>query len=303
MIYLLGGLVLVQGLLFLAARHKREKELDRLTEYLMKVQDSRSLPAPENCGEGRVGILESEIYKLIIQMKEQTDASKKGQEYLAKMMSDIAHQLKTPLTSIGIMSDLLKTPQLPEETRIRYAANIERQTDRMTWFVKSLLTLSRLDADMIHLKKERVHLKSLLKTVILPFEIMAELKGIELKLKIDERIFLSCDEYWTAEAFSNIVKNSLEHTGAGGRVEILGEKNNFSVNIWIRDNGSGIAPEDLEHIFERFYRGKDSSDNSVGIGLALSKQLIMMQNGVVSVTSTVGEGTQFHVKMYSDVKI
>ena len=106
-----------------------------------------------------------------------------------------------------------------------------------------------------------------------------------------------------AEAFSNIVKNSLEHTGEGGRIEITGEKNNFSTNIYIKDNGTGIEPEELGHIFERFYKGKNSPENSVGIGLALSKQLIMLQNGMVYVKSEPGKGTQFHVKMYSEVRI
>lgn len=298
-----GGLFLLQWAVFAAVSHRRKRELDRLTEYLMKVQDRRTLPPPEDCGEGRIGILESEIYKLLIQMKEQTDHSRHGQEYLAKMMSDIAHQLKTPLTSIGIMADLLKTPDIPEEKRIRYAVNIERQTERMTWFVKSLLTLSRLDANMIRLKKEQVNLRELFQTVIEPFEIMAELKGIEIELAMDSRICLECDRSWTGEAFSNILKNSLEHTDEGGRVWITGEKNNFSTNIYIRDNGSGIAPEDLGHIFERFYKGKHSSEHSVGIGLALSKQLILQQNGVISVKSEEGAGTQFHIKMYSDVNI
>lgn len=303
MVVILGSVIMIQWVLFLAVRHKRLRELDRLTGYLMRVQDSRRLPPPEDCGEGRIGILESEIYKLIVQMKEQTDISSREREYLAKMMSDIAHQLKTPLTSIGIMSDLLKSAGIPDEKRIRYAANIERQADRMTWFVKSLLTLSRLDANMIHLKKERVNLKELLDTVTDPFQIMAELKEIELEIWIHEEIWLECDRDWTAEAFSNIVKNSLEHTKPGGRVEIRGEKNNFAVNVYIRDNGTGIAPEDLGHIFERFYKGKDSSENSVGIGLALSKQLIMLQNGIITVKSRLGEGTQFHVKMYSEVRI
>lgn len=296
-------LMTVQWASFLTVRYKKEKELSCLTEYLMKVQDSRLLPPPENFSEGRAGILASEIYKLVVQLRERTDVSQKEKEYLAKMLSDISHQLKTPLTSMGIMVDLLKSRELTEEMRIRYASNIERQMERMTWLVKSLLTLSKLDADMIQMKKERIKLRELIYEVIEPFELMAELRAIEIKTVLGEEIILECDRRWMAEAFSNIVKNSLEHTGEGGRIEITGEKNNFSTNIYIKDNGTGIEPEELGHIFERFYKGKNSPENSVGIGLALSKQLIMLQNGMVYVKSEPGKGTQFHVKMYSEVRI
>lgn len=302
-IIILAAVIVLQWIVFLTVRRKREKELERLTGYLMKVQDSQSLPPLERCGEGKIGILESEIYKLITQMSEQTGTSQKEKEYLSKMLSDISHQIKTPLTSMGIMVDLLKTPGLPEEKRIRYAGNIERQMERMTWLVRNLLTLSRLDANMIHLKKEQVNLKLLMTKSLEPFEIMAEVKEIELDAEIDRDIFLECDEQWTTEAFSNIIKNSLEHMEPGGRLEIRAEKNNFSTNIFIKDNGDGIAPEDLSHIFERFYKGRNSSENSVGIGLALSKQLIMLQNGIIHVTSEKGTGTEFRIKMYSDIKI
>lgn len=303
MIVLLIILNLVQGILFLYFRYKREKELTCLTEYLMKAQDSLKVPFPGDFGEGKAGILGSEIYKLVVQMRERADSSWKEKEYLEKMLSDISHQLKTPLTSAGIMADLLKKPDISSKERIRYAANIERQTERMTWLVKSLLTLSRLDADMIQLKKEKVNLRALIGEVIEPFELMAEVKEIEIVVNIHEDIVLECDRHWMAEAFSNIVKNSLEHTGHGGRIEICGEKNNFSTNIAIRDNGAGIDAEDLGHIFERFYKGKNSSDQSAGIGLALSKQLIMLQNGMVSAESEMGAGTCFHIKLYSDVRI
>lgn len=302
-VVLLIAVIVLQWIIFLTLKYKKERELDRLIGYLMKVQDSQALPPLESCGEGKTGILESEIYKLITQMSEQTGTSRKEKEYLSKMLSDISHQIKTPLTSMGIMVDLLKNPGLPEEKRLLYAGNIERQMDRMTWLVRNLLTLSRLDANMIHLKKEQVNLNRMVMQALEPFEIMAEVREIELAADIDSSIFLECDEQWTLEAVSNIIKNSLEHTEPGGRLEIRAEKNNFSTNLYIKDNGCGIAPEDLGHIFERFYKGRNSSENSVGIGLALSKQLIMLQNGIIHVTSEPGKGTEFQIKMYSDIII
>lgn len=302
-IILLVIFIVIQWAAFFFLRYRRKKELERLTEYLMKVQDSRELPSPGDFGEGAAGILGSEIYKLIVQMKEQTDVSQNEKEYLADMLANISHQIKTPLTSMGIMVDLLKTPELSDEARIRYVSNIERQTERMTWLIKSLLTLSQIDASLIRINRKTVNLKELLCEVTEPFELMAELKGVEIKTEVDGGIELECDRRWMAEALSNIVKNGLEHTGVGGTVRIYGEKNNFSVNIYIRDDGEGLEQEELGHIFERFYKGKNSSDNSVGIGLALSKQLIMLQNGVISAKSENGAGMEFHIEMYSDVNI
>lgn len=188
------------------------------------------------------------------------------------MLSDISHQIKTPLTSITIMADLLREPDLPEEKRMEFAGKIDQQVNRMTWLVRNLLTLSQLEADMLKLKKEDVEVRKLVQRAAEPLRLMADVKNVEISLDMDEDIHLICDEHWTVEAISNIIKNCLEHTPEGGRVTIRVEENNFSVNIYIRDNGEGIEKEDIAHIFERFYKGKNASENSVGIGLALSRR-------------------------------
>lgn len=179
------------------------------------------------------------------------------------MLSDISHQIKTPLTSITIMADLLREPDLPEEKRMEFAGKIDQQVNRMTWLVRNLLTLSQLEADMLKLKKEDVEVRRLVQRAAEPLRLMADVKNVEISLDMDEDIHLICDEHWTVEAISNIIKNCLEHTPEGGRVIIRGEENNFSVNIYIRDNGDGIEKEDIAHIFERFYKGKNASENSV----------------------------------------
>ena len=256
------------------------------------------LPELQKCEEGQFGILQSEIYKLVVLLKEQSQHATRQNVYLADMLSDISHQIKTPLTSITIMTELLENPGLPIEKKEEFISNINQQVDRITWLIKNLLTLSQLEADVLKLKKEKISVNDLLQKACQPFEVMAEVKDVNLDIQATEEIECVCDIHWTVEAVSNIIKNCIEHTPSGGTVAILAEQNNFATNIRISDNGEGISKEHLPHIFERFYKGRNTSSNSVGIGLSMSKQIIMRQNGMVSVTSEEGKGTTFQVKIY-----
>ena len=215
------------------------------------------------------------------------------------MLSDISHQIKTPLTAITIMTDLLKQPDLPEEKRIEFVEKIDRQTSKITWLIRNLLTLSQLEADMLKMHKESVEIYDILRSVCQSLELLAEIRGVELSLQQPgEKIMVDCDRAWTAEAFSNIIKNCVEHTQTGGRVFVSVMQNNFGTSVTIEDNGDGIAGEDLPHIFERFYKGKHGSGESVGIGLALARQIILRQNGTIQVRSVEGEGSSFLVRLY-----
>lgn len=279
-------------------RYRREKGLKELTAYLMRLQDSPEIPELKKYGEGQLGILQSEIYKLAADLGGRSDTAKREKKYLADMLSDISHQIKTPLAAISIMSDLLKEPGLSEEKRMEFAANIDKQAGRITWLIKNLLVLSRLEAGVLKLKKETISVKELLDRVLSPFSVMAEVKEVSLTAEVPEDIFLTCDIHWTTEALSNIVKNCLEHTGPGGRVSVKAGRNNFSVNISVCDNGEGISREALPHIFERFYKAPSSGNSSVGIGLSMSRQIFLLQGGTVGAESREGEGTRFLVKLY-----
>ncbi len=280
------------------AYKKRENKLADLIIYLMRVQDNLSLPAMEGISEGQLGILESEIYKLVTQLKEMYSGEKKQKSYMVDMLSDISHQIKTPLTAITLMTDLLKAPDLSEEKRLDYVAKIDQQTKRITWLIKNLLTLSQLEADMLGLKKKDVNLKGILDSVMDIFEVIAEVQEVELSLECPEEVYIRCDRQWTLEAICNIVKNCIEHTPNGGSVSIKVEQNNLATEITIKDTGEGIDKEHLPYIFKRFYKAPGSSNNSVGIGLSMSKQIIMRQNGNITVESEVGKGSSFLIKLY-----
>lgn len=300
---ILGICALLLCFISAAARYRREKQLEELIQYLMKLQDHLELPEPTKCREGQLGVLQSELYKLVVQIQKKSVGAVREKEYLAGMLSDISHQIKTPLTSITIMTDLLKNPGLEEKKRIEFSDKIDSQVSRITWLIRNLLTLSQLDANMLKLKKEEVEVRELIAKACQPFEILAELKEVELSAEAEAGMVLACDEHWTAEAVSNIVKNCIEHTGPGGKVCIFASQNNFATSIFIKDNGEGIKKEHLPYIFDRFYKAGNPSNDSVGIGLAMSRRIIMLQNGTVSVDSQEGAGTEFHIKMYSDVVV
>lgn len=305
---ILGICLFASVAVFIYLYLKREKELDYMIAYLMKLQDGAELPNPEKQREGKMGILQSEIYKLMIRLNSQRDMEKFERKYLSDFLSDVSHQIKTPMAAIKIMADLLKEPGLSTEKRLEFVSNIDRETERITWLIKNLLVLSQLEAGVLKLKKEKILVKELLESVMKSFEVMAEVKEIGLSMGVPSEgsslrekthdMFLVCDVRWTTEALSNIVKNCLEHTEPGGFVKIAVSQNNFSTNIMIRDNGKGIAQKDLPHIFERFYKASNSDASSVGIGLAMSRQIFLLQGATVSVCSREGEGTEFLIKFY-----
>ena len=280
-------------------QHQRmQKEVDKLIRYLSKVQDHMELPAMEEMKEGNLSILQSEIYKVVALLGQSYSIERSRKKYMADMLSDISHQIKTPLTAISVMTELLEGPGLEDEKRLEYVRRIDKQVSKITWLIRNLLILSRLEANVITLKKEAVDAKEMIDQIRDTFEIMAEVKQVELDLASDPAIQLQCDRRWTIEALSNIVKNCIEHTGPEGFVKVRIRQDNIATHIDITDNGEGIGEEHLEHIFERLYKAGNSHTDSIGIGLAMARQILMKQEGTISVCSEVEKGTHFHVKLY-----
>ena len=287
----------------IADRIKRRKELDELIDFLTKVQDRDTFPELGLEAEGRMLILRSEIYKLASTLQEQYSGEVKKNAYMADMLSNISHQIKTPLTAINLMTDALKSGNMDEAQRRRCIANIEAQTDHITWLVKTLLTIAEIDAGVLVMKKDPVKLHGMIDEIVSSIAIEADIKDVSIAIDISPDIEIVCDRRWTLEALSNIIKNSLQHTEAGGFIKISSEDTNLSVNIRIEDNGCGISKKDLPNIFNRFYHGEKSDPNSNGIGLSLAKQIINSQNGVISCESEEGKGTIFEIKIYKSATV
>lgn len=243
--------------------------------------------------------LATDIYKITSLLKENTIHVSQEKKQLESVLSDISHQLKTPLTSMYVINDLLKDDKIDSKKRRELLYKNHNQLERIEWLVATLLKMSRLDSGMVTLKQEEVSIKDLLQKVMEPLQIPMELKGQEIVLgQTDMSLFI--DSHWTLEALLNIVKNAYEHTPVGGRISIHWNENPLYYEIIIEDNGNGIKKSELPHIFERFYKGS-SNKESIGIGLNMSKTIIEKQNGVIQVTSEEGVGTTFLIRFYKKI--
>ena len=281
---------------------RRYKEIEKLSGYLRNISNGNYSMDIRDNEEGELSILKNEIYKVTLMLSKQGEFLKKDKEKLADAISDISHQLKTPLTSMMVMIDLLSDENLNSEKRIEFTKNIEMQLERMDWLLTSLLKLSKIDAGTITFKKDKVKVSELIKKAMSPLLIPMELKEQKLIIDGNENTSFTGDLNWSTEAIVNIVKNCIEHTENKGIISIFYEENPLYTEIKISDNGTGIEKEDLPYIFKRFYKGKNASAGSVGIGLAMAKSIIVSQNGDISVRSKKNEGTEFSIKFYNKQK-
>ena len=273
----------------------RYRSIAQLSNYLQAVYNGRKTMDIRNHKEGELNVLKSEIYKITSILKQQSDTMHKEKIFLAEALSNISHQLKTPLTGMLVMSELLQDENLPQDKRKEFLAQIQTQLKRIEWLVTTLLKISKIDAQAIEFHKQPACLKTILTKAIEPISIPMEIKEITCDLHCDEQIFIQADENWCVEAFVNILKNCMEHTPAKGRIQIDCEDNPLQTIICIQDTGCGIDEQDLPHIFERFYKGKNASSDSAGIGLSLSKMIFLEHTATIKVESSLGKGSTFMI--------
>ena len=290
------SLTIIVTILIINYKNKKSKKIENIINYIEEINKKNyNLKIEENT-EDELSNLTNELYKITIMLKEQAELSKKDKNVLQRSLEDISHQIKTPLTSISIMLDNIKeNPQMDLHTRQEFIYEISRQIEWINWLVISLLKLSKLDSNTVDFKHEEINAENLINNVIKNLAIPLDIKQQSVIVTGNNETFIG-DYNWELEALTNIVKNCIEHTPENKKIYINCEKNNFNTKIVIRDEGNGIHREDIKHIFERFYKGKNSSENSVGIGLALSKSIIEKDNGYILCTSEVGKGTTFEIK-------
>lgn len=292
-------IILVIYLFFIINKFKRTKKINKIIELISKINRRNFAIDVEDYTEDELSALKQEIYKTSLMLRSEADNSLKDKLNLKDSLSDISHQLKTPLTSITIMIDnILDNEEIDSKTRRKFLINIKREIININFLVQNLLKISKFDANVIKFNKEEVFIKDIVNEAIKKVSALSELKGISIKVSGDKNATINCDFMWEVEAISNIIKNSIEHINSDGFVEINYTKNKVYSRILIRDNGIGIDSDDLPYIFDRFYKGKNTSRDSVGIGLALSKSIIEKDNGSVSVKSTPNIGTIFTIKFF-----
>jgi signal transduction histidine kinase len=299
-----AGIVMTSGLLTLISlrmTRRRYSDIRELSGYLRRIYSGDYSLDIRDSVEGELSILKNEIYKVTLILSKQADQLQAEKEQLANAISDISHQLKTPLTSMTVLADVLSSENLEPEKRREFTKTLDTQLERMEWLLTSLLKLSRIDAGTIKFKKEQITAAELIDKALKPLLIPMELKLQKLIVEDAGKVSFLGDCNWSAEALINILKNCIEHTSEGGTIMLQTEDNPIYTGIIITDNGRGIAKEDLPYIFKRFYKGKNAGEESVGIGLAMAKSIIEKQNGDITVTSQPSKGTRFVIKFYKQV--
>lgn len=291
-------IIIVLLIIFLIYIKNKDKDIKDITKYIEEINKGNYELKINSISEDELSILKNEIYKTTIKLKEAYINTNNDKLSIKKSLEDISHQLKTPLTSILIMLDnLIDDPNMDINTRQDFITDIKRQVVNINFLVQNLLKLSKFDSNTIHFIKENNKLSNILKEAIKNVSTLCDLKDIKIIINGDDESTIYSDFKWEVEALTNILKNSIEHTKDKKEILVDYNTNNVYSIIKIKDYGVGIAHDDLKHIFERFYKGKNSSPDSIGIGLSLAKAIINEDNGIISVESN-SNGTTFIIKYY-----
>lgn len=299
-----GILALAVGLLLsgahIAFAVQRYHQMEALAERLDRILHGQDRVLIEDAAEGELSILNSELQKMTTRLQEQANQLSSDKQQLTEAIQDIFHQIRTPLTSMNLLVSMLGEEDLPYDRRLSMTHELRRQLERVQWLVETLLKLSKIDAGTAQFRSEPVSVEELIEKAAQPLRIPMELR---------EQIFtvLTADEHfagdlnWTTEALGNILKNCMEHTPVGGTITVTTEETALFTEIVVEDNGPGISKEDLPYLFDRFYKGEGSSDDSVGIGLALSRSIIAAQNGTIKAENAPTGGARFTIRFYKSV--
>lgn len=299
-----GLLVLIMCLCFLCYMYYQKRSLNQALEKITKQIDDILYHHKQfyiyQYKEGSLYILENEIKKLVLKLSDQNQQLKQERNLLKESLEDISHQMKTPLTSLNLIIERLKDSNISLKEKKELIKEEVKLLDKIEWLIQSLLKLAQIDSHSIEFVQENIKTEEFIHQLIEPFEILIDIKDISVDYQYQKDSVLYIDKHWTLEALSNIVKNCIEHLKEEGKLKIEVNQTPLYDEVIIQDNGEGIDPEDLLHLFERFYKGKNSSHQSVGIGLALSQKIIENQNGTISVENTY-PGAKFTIHFYKEV--
>ena len=290
--------VVILLIIYIRYNYKKEKDIKDIIKCIEQINKKNYEIQIDSISEDELSILKNEIYKTTIMLKEAAENSSKDKLNLKKSLEDISHQLKTPLTSILVMLDnIIEDSNMEEKIRNDFIVDIKRNVLNINFLVQSLLKLSKFDANTVHFVKQENDLKTIVEESIKNVSTLCDLRNINIKLNIKENSKIICDDKWQIEALTNIIKNAIEHSKNNSNIIINNENNNVYSMIEVIDFGEGIAKKDIKHIFERFYRCKNTKTDSIGIGLALAKTIIEEDKGTISVESNKLE-TKFIIKYY-----
>ncbi len=296
---LVFGLAAVLISLYLMSFNRIYSGIRKISQGAEAVIEGNFRPIPGDTQEGDMGFLVSQFNTMTERLSENVEALKEEKFFLKRLITDISHQLKTPLASLIMFNDILKTDStISELERKTFVNESKNQLDRMEWLIKNMLKMAKLEAGVVEFNQEPLPIINTIKTSINGLSFIAEEKNILIDTRGDENVIVKHDRRWTAEAFSNIIKNCIEHSRPGGLIQIRWEENSVFVQVEIKDNGVGIPKEELPKIFDRFYKGPDSSNpTNIGIGLYITKTVIEGQGGSIYAYSEPSMGTRFIIRL------
>ncbi len=291
----LCGMAAALGMAVCRLRHQEqsmENAAHQIAEYIL----DRRKGGIECSEEGAMYRLFHEVNSLVTMADAHADSERRAKEFLRRTISDISHQLKTPIAALNIYNGILQQETADAATVREFTSLSEQELDRIESLVQSLLKMARLDAGAITLERSPENVFDLLEHIKRQYSFRAEQEGKEIALEGDEQTVFSCDRTWLAEAIGNLVKNALDHTAQGDRILVRWQQSPCLTQITVEDTGSGIHSEDLYHIFKRFYRSRFSKDTQgVGLGLPLAKSIVEAHQGSIEVHSKLGQGTAFTI--------
>lgn len=288
--FLAGSLICC--LLFLFWNRKRRRRIEELREYLEQVNIGGGSIWPQ-AGEDDFSGLQDEIYKTVTELYQTREQALAARNNFAANLYHIAHQIKTPITSASLSLQMLEKTSAP-----KYMEQIQRQLSRLTYLEESLLLLSRIDSGTLPLERKPVDVFTLLELSAENMEELFREAAVRADIQEAGEVIIQADMEWTMEAVMNLFKNCMEHTPRGGKISCFYEQNPIYTQISIADTGEGFAKEDIPHLFDRFYRGKNAKKDGVGIGLALAKSIIESQNGVIRAKNRPEGGACFEIRFY-----
>lgn len=284
--------VVTFGIIFFLFTKNRYKKIAQISAQIDLVLHNADRLDIGELDEGELSILYSEINKMMLRIREQNDTLKRDKERLADSLADIAHQLRTPLTSANLILSLLDNNP-DEKERKAFVRETEELLVRMDWLITSLLKISRLDAGMVVFQSEPINITDLIGNALRPLLIPMELHNMEVQTEVPKEMVIQGDSGWLSEAIQNILKNCMESAGENGKIKIACIDNPLFTEMTIHDNGVGFTDEDLSCLFDRFYRGKNQSATGYGIGLALCKMIVTRQGGIVTAKNHPQGGALF----------
>ena len=291
----LCGMAAALGMAVCRLRHQEqsmENAAHQIAEYIL----DRRKGGIECSEEGAMYRLFHEVNSLVTMADAHADSERRAKEFLRRTISDISHQLKTPIAALNIYNGILQQETADAATVREFTSLSEQELDRIESLVQSLLKMAQLDAGAITLERSPENVFDLLEHIKRQYSFRAEQEGKEIVLEGDEQTVFSCDRTWLAEAIGNLVKNALDHTAQGDRILVRWQQSPCLTQITVEDTGSGIHSEDLYHIFKRFYRSRFSKDTQgVGLGLPLAKSIVEAHQGSIEVHSKLGQGTAFTI--------